>query len=316
MTSTPGPEHDQLVRLLIPAANARAHAVRLHHSWRDICVRHPQEKAPVLALLGEMTAASALLSASLKYEGSVTLQIHGDGPVRLAVAECNAGMGLRSTVKLASDAAIGASASLRELINQSGLGRFSLILDPMQPHQQPYQGIVSFVGESLSAAMESYMMQSEQLPSRLWLFAQADGVAGLLLQQMPQEGGSGAGAASDRDEAWRRLGLLADTLRAEELIQEDLLTVMHRLFWDESARLLEERQPRFECPCNRARVGRMLTTLGTEEVASILTEQPSVTVTCDFCNTPYQFDAVDCARLFNDPLPAEQSTRPGPQTPQ
>ena len=146
----------------------------------------------MLALLGEMTAASALLSASLKYEGSVTLQIHGDGPVRLAVAECMPTWACagRSACERCRHWSLGHPSGAHQPV---GAGRFSLILDPMQPHQQPYQGIVSFVGESLSAAMESYMMQSEQLPSRLWLFAQADGVAGLLLQQMPQEGGSGAG---------------------------------------------------------------------------------------------------------------------------
>ena len=309
-------QSDHLIRLFIPEASTRVHAVQLQGSWRQIQSLHPDEPAPAHHLLGEMAAASCLLSASLKYEGSVTLQIHGDGPIRLAVAECNAQMGVRGTIKRAQDAQIAPTASQRDLINCSGLGRFSLILDHMQPHQKPYQGIVSFVGDTLSEAIESYMAQSEQLQSRLWLFCKGESAAGLLLQQMPHEGGHCGSTPDARQEGWNRLSMLAQTLTASELLEEDLLSVMNKLFWNESVRLLDERSPRFHCPCTRARVGRMLTTLGVEEVTSILSEQPSVSVTCDFCNTPYSFDAVDCARLFNDPLPTEQSTLPGPQTPQ
>lgn len=301
---------DKLLRLMIPTGNIRIQAVTLQETWRKIKDRHPLLDAAPLGLLGEMSAASALLSASLKYEGSVTLQIHGDGPVRLAVAECNAEQGIRATIDLAQEepkplSPTSEPTGLREMVNQSGLGRFSLILDPKQPNQQPYQGIVSFTGESLADAIESYMSQSEQLPSRLWLFCDGEKAAGLLLQQMPDT----------EEEAWQTACMLASTVEPQEMLKEPLQDVLHKLFWEMSARLLEERTPRFECPCTRARVGRMLNTLGIEEVESILEEQGEVEVRCNFCNWAYRFDAVDCARLFNDPLGvAEQTTRPGPTT--
>ncbi len=313
---------DELIKLLFTEAGARAHLVRLDQSWRHVLQHHADLPPALVGLLGQMSAASCMLSASLKFSGSVLLQIHGDGPVRLAVAECNADLGVRATIKLTENWAqdldpnllLQPEPSLRPLLNQHGQGRFSLVLDARQPDQRPYQGIVSLDDQSIGSAIESYMAQSEQLASRLWLAADDQTACGLLLQQMPAEGGHSPVKQASRLEAWERLVLLADTLGPSELLQTNPQDLAHRLFWQESPRLLQSQLVQFSCPCSRARVGRMLASLGQTEIESILAAEGRVEVLCDFCNRPYQFDAVDCGQLFSEAQQAagfERATQPG-----
>lgn len=290
-------QDDHLLRIMFGGVSARAHLVRIHRSWLEVNRRH-DEAPEVMQLLGQMSCASILLSASLKYEGSVTLQIHGDGPVRLAVAECNSTLGFRSTVKMAESQAVSAGADWQTLVNASGMGRFSVVLDPRTPDTTPYQGIVSLHEEGLSKALEAYMDRSEQLPTRLWLACDGERAAGLLLQRMPPEGGTSAPPGDD--DGWEQLLALASTVTDAELLAQDSSRLLHQLFWQASPRLLEDRPVQFQCGCSRIRVGRMLQTLGREEVSAILTEQGNVSVRCDFCNTAYDFDAIDCVELFTE----------------
>lgn len=310
-------EADILVKLLFEKAGVRAHFVRLGESWDAVVQRHQDLPPSGRSLLGEMAAAAALLSASLKYQGAVVLQIHGDGPIRLAVAECTSNLTIRATARVSGQPWPKSSVGLASLVNTEGRGRFSLVLDPQVEHQQPYQGIVAFEGESLAETLAGYMAQSEQIQSRFWIHTEGNSVAGLLLQQMPLEGGHSAAAATDRAEAWERLCMLANTVSSTELHQLPALELLHRLFWEENPRVLEEpKSPRFFCPCSRARVGRMLSGLGRDEIEDILAERNGeVEVGCDFCNTHYRFDAVDCARLFMDSS-AVLPTAPGPQSTQ
>lgn len=310
---------DHLLRIMFGSVSARAHLVRIDKSWLEVASRH-NEAPEVMRLLGEMTCASILLSASLKYDGSVILQIHGDGPVRLAVAECDSSLKFRSTVKMSDTTAVTPGSDWKALVNQSNLGRFSVVLDPKVENQNPYQGIVPLHEEGMAQALESYMTRSEQLPSRLWLACDGDRAAGLLLQRMPDEGGwIASGPQNPRDddtviarreatrqssdEDWQRLITLADTLTEKELLGTESKTLLHQLFWQEQPRLLEQRAVQFSCSCSRQRVSRMLRTLGEDEVHSIIAEQGQVEVNCDFCNTAYRFDVVDCAELFSGDLP-------------
>ena len=291
------PSQDSLLRVMFEGVSARAHLVQLDQQWSEISRRH-DESPEVISLLGQMTAASVLLSASLKYDGAVVLQIHGDGPVRLAVAECSADLGFRSTIKMSDSLAVPEGADWKALVNQNNLGRFSVVLDPKVPDQRPYQGIVPLHEDGVAQALESYMSRSEQLPSRLWLACNGERAAGLLIQRMPDQGGKDR--AGNTDEDWLRLVALADTVTEKELLESDPQTLLHRLFWQETPRLLDERRAQFFCPCSRTRVGRMLKTLGADEISSILTEKEVVEVSCDFCNTRYSFDAIDCAQLFTE----------------
>ncbi|MFN4882919.1 MAG: Hsp33 family molecular chaperone HslO [Burkholderiales bacterium] len=303
------PLADRLLRLMFDGGGARAHLVQLDRSWLEVACKH-DTSPDVMRLLGEMSCASILLSASLKYEGSVILQIHGDGPVRLAVAECNAKLGFRSTIKMSETLEPTPGADWKALVNQNNLGRFSVVLDPKIDNQHPYQGIVPLHEAGVAQALESYMQRSEQLPTRLWLACNGERAAGLLLQKMPHQGGTNKksdaqseAATEASDDDWERLITLAQTVTAEELLNVEAETLLHRLFWQEAPKLLEDKPVQFSCSCSRARVGRMLKTLGAEEVESILAEQGQVDVHCDFCNAAYHFDAVDCAALFTGEHP-------------
>ncbi|MES2932103.1 MAG: Hsp33 family molecular chaperone HslO, partial [Pseudomonadota bacterium] len=263
-------------------------------------------------LLGEMLAAAALLSANLKFNGAIVMQIHGDGPVRLLVVECNADLTLRATAKLAPDAIIPDDAGLPELVHAHGNGRFVITLDPKDkmPGQQAYQGIVPLDGDNVATVIENYMLRSEQLDTKLWLAANDSVARGLLLQKLPNEGGIDAFGGHNRDpenaqETWNRSVLLASTLKRDEMLVTDIDTLMRRLFWEETIRVFDPAHPSFHCSCSREKVGSMLKMLGQPEIDSALAELGSLGVNCDFCGQHYDFDKVDCAQLFASDAPIE-----------
>jgi molecular chaperone Hsp33 len=295
--------NDRLLKFLFKGAPVRGGLVRIEDAWQQMVTLH--DFPPVVTrLLGEMVAAGALLATNIKFNGALVMQVHGDGPVKLLVVECLSDLAIRATAKIA-DAAIDETASMRELINLHGRGRFAITLDPRDalPGQQPYQGIVPLDGETMADVLQAYMRQSEQLDTRLWLAADERVSAGLLLQSLPADGGRAA-AVTD-DDAWSRAVTLAQTITPAELIELTPDAVMHRLFWQEALEHFPPLAPRFVCSCSRERIGRMLVSLGKEEVDAIVAEQGSVTVTCDFCNRQYAFDEVDVAQLFQRGSTAE-----------
>ncbi len=282
----------------------RGEIVSLAATWRQIKERHPYPE-PVLRLLGELVAASTLLSANLKFNGALVMQIHGDGPVRLLVVECNADLTVRATVKLSTDRPIADDATFDDLVNAGGHGRFALTLDPRDRSQgqQPYQGIVPLEGGSVAAALEGYMRRSEQLQTQLWLAADDEHANGLLLQKLPLEGGHGetvvdSEAESHAEEVWERAVTFANTLERGELLRVDPPTLMRRLFWEETLAVYDPAPCAFRCSCTRERVAAMLVSLGAPEVDDLLAEMGRVHVDCEFCNKSYDFDTVDCAQLF------------------
>jgi molecular chaperone Hsp33 len=304
---------DQLFKFLFEGtetarSSVRGEIVSLQETWREIRAQHDYP-APVLRMLGELVAASTLLTANLKFNGALVMQIHGDGPVKLLVVECNADLTVRATAKLAPDAEIADDAGFRELVNRQGKGRFAITLDPKDRRhgQQPYQGIVPLEGGSIAQALESYMLRSEQLDTHLWLAADESHANGVLLQKLPIAGGdthSDAVSASLGNEVeaaleiWQRVVTFANTLERAELLAVDPQTLMRRLFWEETLRVFEPLPCAFHCSCSRERVAAMLVTLGQKEVDDTLEDQRTVDVNCEFCNRHYQFDAVDCAQLF------------------
>ncbi|UCG99039.1 MAG: Hsp33 family molecular chaperone HslO [Burkholderiales bacterium] len=287
---------DTLLKFLFRDAPVRGEIVRLRDSWQQILANH-RYPAPVTRLLGEMTAAAALLAANIKFDGALILQIQGNGPVRLLVVEVQPQMRLRATAKLRETAVIDARATLQQLANPDGDARCAITLDPTgrRPGQQPYQGVVPLAGETIAAVLENYLRQSEQLDSRLWLAADETVASGVLLQKLPQDGGSAARPDLD---AWPRVSALTATLSEPELLTLAPEALAHRLYWEEQLEHFAPLAPRFECNCSRQRSGRMLVSLGREEVDSILAELGQVEITCDFCNARYRFDAVDIGQLF------------------
>ena len=300
---------DTLHKFLFDAGSSRRSPVRgeivsLAATWRQIKERHDYPE-PVLRVLGELVAASTLLSANLKFNGALIMQIHGDGPVRLLVVECNADLTVRATVKLSSDRAIDDDATFTDLVNPGGQGRFAITLDPRDRSQgqQPYQGIVPLEGGSVAAALEGYMRRSEQLQTQLWLAADGEHANGLMLQKLPLDGGSIEGtfdseAEAHAEEVWERAVTFANTLDQDELLRVDPPTLMRRLFWEETLAVYDPVPCAFRCSCTRERVGAMLVSLGPQEVDELLAEMGHVHVDCEFCNKSYEFDTVDCAQLF------------------
>lgn len=300
---------DTLHRFMLEDATVRGEIVSLDASWLEIVGRHALPGS-VRDRLGELSAAALLLAASLKFDGALVLQIHGDGPVSLLVVECDANGTFRATVKLREGQDPAPDATLRELVDAHGRGRFVVTLDPRTrtPSRQPYQGIVPFEGDRLSEVLERYMARSEQVPTRMWLAADGRRAVGLLLQRMPGVGGRTTGAEGD-DEAWNRMQQLAETITPGELLGLPPEQVLHRLFWQERIVPLDTRGCRFACSCSRERVAAMLKMLGREEVESVLAEQSRVEVRCEYCNEPYAFDSVDCAGLFLEGVQSETPKR-------
>ena len=303
----PPPMTDSLFKFMLGEGHVRGVAVRLGDAWQEM-LRRRRHGAPVQELLGEMSAASALLAGSLKFDGTLILQIHGDGPLRLAVAECQPDFGLRATAKELEapephEAAAGGA--LLGLANRHGSGRCVITLDPRQPGQQPYQGIVGLADaeghalQDLSAVLRQYLDQSEQIPSWLMLAADERVACGLLVQRMPGAGGKAGSDAARADEDFARAVHLASTLQRAELLELEPQEVLRRLFWEEGARVFDPVRPRFHCTCSKQRVAQMLRMLGREEVESVLAERGEVDVTCEFCGAGYAFDLVDAAQLFH-----------------
>jgi len=242
-----------------------------------------------------MMAAAALLSATLKFEGSLIMQMQGSGPVQLLVVEATSEQTLRATAKWDGDLAQG---NVTELL---GAGRFVISIVPSNG-KQAYQGIVSIEGESIAQVLEHYMAKSEQLETRLWLASNSHQAAGMLLQKLP------ATPSEDAD-AWNRATRLGETIRPEELLRLPAAEIIRRLYHQEDVRVFEPRPVAFRCSCSHERVTSMLRMLGHDEVRSIIEERGNVEVDCEFCGRHYVFDAVDAEQVFaaNVIRPAEKT---------
>ncbi|MGS1006749.1 Hsp33 family molecular chaperone HslO [Achromobacter anxifer] len=293
---------DQLKKYLTEDRSVRIQAVRLDATWKAVQANHDYPPA-ITHLLGELVAASTLLAANIKFDGSLVLQIQGDGPIALLVVECRNDLSLRATVKMREGHEVPSDGNMQSLLNPGGNGRFIVVLDPQRklPGQQAYQGIVPLQGDTVAEALQHYMKASEQLDTRLWLAADADHAAGMLIQRLPYHGGSDAPVLTEQNaaETWDRACALAGTIKRDELLATDIDTLIHRLFWEETLVAFDPLSVRWHCPCTRERVASMLRTLGQEEINSVLAERGQVDVSCDFCGKPYKFDSVDCATLFS-----------------
>ncbi|MEY4597589.1 MAG: hypothetical protein RLZZ445_386 [Pseudomonadota bacterium] len=274
---------DSLQRFIFEHAPIRGELVQLAATWQAVTERHDYP-APLRRVLGELMAASALLAATLKFEGTMILQLHGSGPVKLIVVECSSGHAMRATAKWEGDIPEG---NLRTLL---GSGRFAISLVP-ESGQQSYQGVVDLNADSIAAALEHYMATSEQISTRIWLACDEQRSAGLLLQKLPER------ESADAD-AWPRAEHLASTVKSEELLGLEPQQLLHRLFYEEDLRVFDPRPVFFRCSCSRDRVVGMLRMLGRDEVRSVIAERGDVEVHCEFCNRRYAFDAVDSEAIF------------------
>lgn len=274
---------DTLQRFLFEHAAIRGEIVHLDATWRCVLERHEYPPA-VRTLLGELMAAAALLSATLKFKGSLIMQIQGNGPVNLLVVESTSERTLRGMAQWTGETG---SLDFSSLV---GEGRFVITIDPREDGQR-YQGIVEIEGDTVAAVLENYLLRSEQIESRLWLSADDRQSAGMLLQKMP-------GADDEDQDLWTRAAMLGSTLKQDELLGLDAGDIIRRLYHEEDLRLFDKEPWHFQCSCTKERVVNVLRMLGYDEVRSILDERGRVDVDCEFCNKHYGFDKVDAEQIF------------------
>jgi len=281
------PDTDSLHRFVFEHLPIRGQIVHLDSSWRAL-LEHRTYPSVVRDTLGEAVAASVLLASTLKFNGHLSLQLQGQGPMNLLLAQCTSNLGVRGLARYRE------APESRNVSVLSGDGQLMVTLDNVGEGQR-YQGVVPLSGAKLSESLEGYFANSEQLPTRLWLYADEQGASGMLLQRLPAKEEHNA---MDVDDAWLRVQLIADTLKNDELRKLSDREILHRLFNEDDVRLFESQPVFFRCTCSNERVSGMLQALGREEVNSILAEQGVVEVRCDFCNRAYEFDRVDVARIF------------------
>lgn len=308
----------ELHRFLFDGLAVRGILVRLTDGWQALLARRNASgdawPPAVQRLAGEMAAAGVLMHANIKWNGALVLQVFGDGPVQLAVAEIRADLSYRVTAKVAGP--VTDDAGLEAMLNVHGAGRCAITLDRAErlPGQVPYQGVVPLHDDAnaplqaIGPVLEHYMLQSEQLDTRLVLAADANVACGLLIQRLPPAAGGRREDDIGVDEDYNRIALLAATLTRDELLSLDAETILRRLFHDEPLTRFEPlagaQAPRFVCTCSREKVGAMLRNLGRAEADDIVSEQGAVSVACDFCAASYRFDAIDIGELFT-PIEAQ-----------
>lgn len=289
---------DTLHRFIFEDSPVRGNLVHLDETFHQaLAFQHlPQG---LKCALGELMAASSLLAATLKMQGSLILQLQSKGALKILVVECTSEFKLRATAKWQGE--IRNDQTLFDVIED---GQMMITLDPKDGNQA-YQGIVPLEGESLAAILENYMLRSEQIDTKIWLNCDGKSAAGLLLQKLPDmtnQAEMNQEKTEQNLETWQRITYLADTLTLEELAQLNAETLLTRLFHQENVRLFTPVDTAFFCSCSRTAVGRMLKMLGADEIRSILEEQEKIQkqieVHCDFCNKLYQFDPVDAAQLI------------------
>jgi molecular chaperone Hsp33 len=308
-------DRDSLHRFMFEHFPIRGHLVHLDAAWRAL-IEHADYPAAIRDTLGEAVAASLLLAATIKFEGVLSLQLQGDGPVHLMLVQCTSGLGVRGLARYRegepaqASTEAGTATGARRVADLIGAGNLTVTLETDDSSRR-YQGIVPITGQRLADSLQVYFENSEQLPTRLWLHADAQGASGMLLQKLPAAGGApGQGAADVAavDDAWRRVQLIAETLTPEEMRTLTDAEILHRLFNEDDVRLFEAAPVYFRCRCSRERVSGMLQGLGETETRSILAERGEVEVRCDFCNRAYVFDAVDIGQLFNAGVASESGS--------
>ncbi len=291
---------DQIFRFLVDHTPIRGQLISLDASWQQ-CFQQSDAGELAKTLLGHALSATTLLASSLKIDGSLTLQIRGQGAIHLLVTEATNNRTIRGLVRQSREVD-NPEASLKEIFEAD-----KIVFTIDNGKGKPHQGIVPLSGSNLSEALEAYFEQSEQLPTRLWLACNESSASGLLLQKLPE---SSKTEHHEDTDSWNRLTQLASTITDQELLELDENEILHRLFHEESIRLFDAEPVRFQCSCSRNKTSNMIKSLGKTEADDILTEKGKIQVSCEFCNAIYEFDSVDVKQLFESDinLPDKKTT--------
>ncbi|MBM4208146.1 MAG: Hsp33 family molecular chaperone HslO [Gammaproteobacteria bacterium] len=275
-------DQDLLRRFLFEDLGVRGHWVKLTTSWQT-AKQHQQCANDMELQLGQALSAVVLLSATIKFTGTMIMQAQGNGPLQTLVAQATNDRKIRGLIRTGNVEQI--PETLQDLF-----GEGQLALTIRSENSQNYQGIVPLQGNNLAEALENYFAQSEQLNTRLWLYADNNTASGLLLQELP--------AKLHNQDDWERITLLADTVTSREMLNLDCETLLFRLFNQEKVRLFDSEQIAFECGCSSAKIQHALRMLGKAELENSLQEQNVIDVNCEFCNRHYHFDRIDVEHLL------------------
>lgn len=275
----------QRTRFIFDDMPIRGLHMQAQEVWQHIVSRKNYPVA-IRRALGELLAAGALLSSNLKIDGTLIVQVQGQGVLKMLVVEATTEQTLRATARWEPNTPINPDASLSELLGDNGL--FVITLQPKEG--EPWQGVVPLEGSSIAAMLMNYMARSEQLETHITLAADDERIGGFILQRLPEK-------PLDQD-SWQHISTLADTLSATELLHLDAQNILYRLFHEMPPRVFEAEQLEFACTCSRGKVSDMLLLLGEQEVGNIVAEEGSITIDCDFCNEHYTFDEQDVNALF------------------
>ena len=283
-------DSDRLTKFILERPGLRGVRVHLDKTWQEILARR-EDLAAAQALLGEAIAATAMLTGHIKVEGRLSLQLRSSGTLRTLFTECTAAGTLRGIIQTEDQSDF----QLQRISLQNDLSDDALLAITIESPQSNdtvhrYQGLVPLEAEQLSGALEDYFEQSEQLPTRIFLFANSHFAAGLMLQKLPGE--------SPDEEDWNRVSHLFETLTSQELLELSADTLLHRLFHEEGLRILEEKPLAFACSCSQERVEAMLLALGEEEALAAIQPNGEATITCEFCGKNYSFSKSNISNLF------------------
>jgi len=271
-------------RFLFDKTDIRGDMVQLDQSYLAVAERYPPA---VAKLLGQFLSASVLLGSTIKFDGRLVLQARGAGELKLVVAECRHDGGIRGTARMDGDVTSDDFTAL--------LGAGTLVMTIESASGQSYQSLVPLAGENLSACLEFYFQQSEQLATRIWLSSDLHRAGGLLLQQLPRQ------LVLDplaRAQQWEHVTILAATTTPEELLALAPATLLQRLYVDDPVRLTDLKPIRFQCTCTPARTANALVLLGQEEVDELFAEMPEVVMDCEFCGHQYTFTKDSLAEVL------------------
>jgi molecular chaperone Hsp33 len=280
--------NNTLNRYLFENLSVRGELVQLDQTYQQIIASHDYP-TPVQTLLGELLVATTLLTATLKFEGSITLQLQGDGPVSLAVINSNHQQKVRGVARW--QGTVPEKESISQLM---GNGHLVITIEPQKGEK--YQGIVALEGDSLASIIEHYFKRSEQLKTRIWIrtgtINQQMHAAGMLLQIIPD----GTGSPDD----FEHLEALTETVTDEELLSLEANTLLYRLYHQETVKVFDPQPVTFCCNCSRERSGAAITSLPQDEIQDILAKEGEIALHCEYCNSTYRFDAGEVAKLFKD----------------
>ncbi len=292
---------DSLHRFQLENLNVRGEWLSLGKAWQDI--QNTADYPPAIKqVLGEALVAISLLADSLKFDGSLVLQIHGTAPVSMLVVQATSEGSIRGMAHWDGD--IPDRASFKDLFqpainknSETGQATMAISVEPGSTRSERYQSLVPLESDSLMGCLTQYFAQSEQLNTRLWLAVDDKTAAGLMLQSLPSE--ETKRPEQGQLDGWEHASILADTIKDEELLELPVQELLHRLYHEEDLRIYDAKRLRFECSCSQEKIERVIYSIGEEAAESILTEQGNISTTCDFCNTCYVLDRIDVARLFS-----------------